>query len=62
MPLNLTNSENEWRILRTPKYHFLELESSFHECMKKRRKIAIKVVGSLGDYAMKIIEVGMGGK
>ncbi len=49
--------ENEWQSFRTKKDRSLELTSVFHECVRGRRKIAVKVVDIFGNDTMKIIEV-----
>jgi DNA modification methylase len=49
--------ENEWQSFRTKKDRSLELTSVFHESIRGRRKIAVKVVDIFGNDTMKIIEV-----
>ena len=49
--------ENEWQSFRTKKDRSLELTSVFQECIRGRRKIAVKVVDIFGNDTMKIIEV-----
>ncbi len=49
--------ENEWQSFRTKKDRSLELTSVYHECVRGRRKIAVKVVDIFGNDTMKIIEV-----
>ncbi len=54
--------ENEWQYFRTKKERSLELKTSFHECVKGRYKVAVKVVDIFGNDTMKIIAVTVGGK
>ncbi len=49
--------ENEWQSFRTKKDRALELKSVFHESIRGRRKIAVKVVDIFGNDTMKIVEV-----
>lgn len=49
--------ENEWQTFRTRRNRNLELISAYHECLPRRRKIAIKVVDVFGNDTMKVIEV-----
>ena len=49
--------ENEWQSFRTKKDRALELTSVFHESIRGRRKIAVKVVDIFGNDTMKIVEV-----
>lgn len=49
--------ENEWQSFRTKKDRSLEMTSAFMECVRGRRKVAIKVVDIFGNDTMKIIEV-----
>jgi DNA modification methylase len=49
--------ENEWQSFRTKKERTLEFKSDFHECVKGRRKVAVKVVDIFGNDTMKIIDV-----
>ena len=49
--------ENEWQSFRTKKDRTIELKSTFRECPKGRRKIAVKVVDIFGNDTMKVIEV-----
>ncbi len=49
--------ENEWQSFRTKKDRSLELTSVSHECIRGRRKIAVKVVDIFGNDTMKIVEV-----
>ncbi len=49
--------ENEWQSFRTKKDRSLELTTVYHECVRGRRKIAVKVVDIFGNDTMKIIEV-----
>lgn len=49
--------ENEWQSFRTKKDRSIELKSIFHECLKGRRKIAVKVVDIFGNDTMKVIEI-----
>ena len=51
--------ENEWQSFRTKKDRSLELTSAFRECVKGRRKIAIKVVDIFGNDTTKVIEVNI---
>jgi len=51
--------ENEWQSFRTKKDRSLELKTTFHECEKGRRKIAVKVVDIFGNDTMKIVEVSV---
>jgi site-specific DNA-methyltransferase (adenine-specific)/adenine-specific DNA-methyltransferase len=51
--------ENEWQSFRTKKDRSLELTSTAKECLKGRRKIAIKVVDIFGNDTMKVIEVSV---
>ncbi|MDZ4734657.1 MAG: site-specific DNA-methyltransferase [Nitrospirota bacterium] len=51
--------ENEWQSFRTKKERNLELTSAAKECMKGRRKIAVKVVDIFGNDTMKVIEVSI---
>lgn len=52
--------ENEWQSFRTKKDRSLELKTTFHECDKGRRKIAVKVVDIFGNDTMKIVDVNVG--
>ncbi|OGW25336.1 MAG: DNA methylase [Nitrospirae bacterium GWC2_42_7] len=49
--------ENEWQSFRTKKDRTLELKTTYHECEKGRRKIAVKVVDIFGNDTMKIVDV-----
>jgi DNA modification methylase len=49
--------ENEWQSFRTKKDRTLEMQSTFHECVPGRRKIAVKVVDIFGNDTMTIVEV-----
>jgi len=49
--------ENEWQSFRTKRDRNLELQSSFVDVEKGRRKIAVKVVDIFGNDTMKIIDV-----
>lgn len=51
--------ENEWQSFRMKKDRSLELTSVFHECIRGRRKIAVKVVDIFGNDTMKIVEVSI---
>jgi len=51
--------ENEWQSFRTKKDRSLELKSIFHECIRGKRKIAIKVVDIFGNDTMKIVEINI---
>lgn len=51
--------ENEWQSFRTKKNRELELKSAIKECVKGRRKIAVKVVDIFGNDTMKIIEIAI---
>ena len=51
--------ENEWQSFRTKKNRTLELKSIFYECIKGKRKIAVKVVDIFGNDTMKVIEVNI---
>ena len=49
--------ENEWQSFRTKKDRSLELQTPFHECVKGRYKVAVKVVDIFGNDTMKIVGV-----
>ncbi len=49
--------ENEWQSFRTKKDRSLELKTPFHECLKGRYKVAVKVVDIFGHDTMKIVGV-----
>ena len=49
--------ENEWQSFRTKKDRSLELISVAHECIPKRRKIAVKVVDIFGNDTIMTLEV-----
>ncbi len=49
--------ENEWQSFRTKKDRSLELKTPFHECLKGRYKVAVKVVDIFGNDTMKIVGV-----
>ncbi len=51
--------ENEWQSFRTKKDRSIELKSTFRDCPKGRRKIAVKVVDIFGNDTMKVIEVNV---
>jgi adenine-specific DNA-methyltransferase len=52
--------ENEWQSFRTKKERELELTTIFHEYpVKKRYKIAVKVIDIFGNDTTKVIEVGL---
>ena len=51
--------ENEWQSFRTKKDRTIELKSTFRDCPKGRRKIAIKVVDIFGNDTMKVIELNI---
>jgi DNA modification methylase len=51
--------ENEWQSFRTKKNRNLELTSTFKQCPKGRRKIAVKVVDIFGNDTTKVIEVNI---
>lgn len=51
--------ENEWQSFRTKKNRKLELISAEKECLKGRRKIAVKVVDIFGNDTTKVIEVAV---
>ncbi len=51
--------ENEWQSFRTKKDRAIELKSTFRDCPKGRRKIAVKVVDIFGNDTMKVISINI---